>query len=695
MITYVINTSENKTFDSDRLFSLAGYTRIVWMNCTLDQIENCANEIYDRQNTLTAESFRVAVIVDFYNFTKIRKPYGITGFAQMDEGIDLSLYYPFIEVYLADNLFDKLARKNLNVEKKDLFYIQSSNYEKLENINNAEGQIKTIIGLDEETKGEIEAVNLLALEKAREAKEKKVEPVEKEENGVVTIEYRDKMVHKYTDDELEQMEKDFIPYGRFFLPCTETITLDFNITDLPLGKSKVTFHEFYEAIVTRNINPTTLRRHYYYNTGSLTPINAAIDTLTLSLHIISLFEEGRDIKTEGDVVIPKIPSERLIEVLVTSWNKIHKAQEVAKDNRSEYYDIVKFDENGLGEKYNFEAGLERAKNLTLEETIKAADKTNKYTADEMYGKIIAFAENNEEGMSKEDFLVFNKIMEKYLEKRDETRETSIAKDVEAMLHSGSLNMTTKFPSKVTYETIIENNEEEVSRILKDALAAELVSVDYSDEKKKADKLITKYRTLERYRNSNLFVSILFFIFVGLMVVIPYALIQRRFEGMFTLESFILYGLNFGVTFGILVLVYSIQETITKSRLKSLKFQIQNCLDSCEQKRRETFSRLKQRYEDELIVIENLRYKIRQINYLHRLNNLKNYHIRSHRAALEDLEDYLSSLLNNLGIEPVIDDEVSVEFEFDVNEPIKSPNNKVYQIFSLEKIEFLFTGKGGK
>jgi len=33
MITYVINTSENKTFDSEKLFDLAGYNKIRWIQC--------------------------------------------------------------------------------------------------------------------------------------------------------------------------------------------------------------------------------------------------------------------------------------------------------------------------------------------------------------------------------------------------------------------------------------------------------------------------------------------------------------------------------------------------------------------------------------------------------------------------------------------------------------------------------------
>ena len=50
MLTYVINTSENKIFDSNLLFELAGYNKIRWMHCSLDKVKECAIEICDKQN---------------------------------------------------------------------------------------------------------------------------------------------------------------------------------------------------------------------------------------------------------------------------------------------------------------------------------------------------------------------------------------------------------------------------------------------------------------------------------------------------------------------------------------------------------------------------------------------------------------------------------------------------------------------
>ena len=46
MLTYVINTSENRTLDSDKLFDLAGYNKIKWLNCRLSEVRQCAEYIY-------------------------------------------------------------------------------------------------------------------------------------------------------------------------------------------------------------------------------------------------------------------------------------------------------------------------------------------------------------------------------------------------------------------------------------------------------------------------------------------------------------------------------------------------------------------------------------------------------------------------------------------------------------------------
>ena len=57
MLTYVINTSENKVLKSEVLFDLVGYNKIVWMRSGLSAIDECAEEILRRQEPMTASAY--------------------------------------------------------------------------------------------------------------------------------------------------------------------------------------------------------------------------------------------------------------------------------------------------------------------------------------------------------------------------------------------------------------------------------------------------------------------------------------------------------------------------------------------------------------------------------------------------------------------------------------------------------------
>ena len=144
MLTYVINTSENKTFDSDLLFELAGYSKIRWMHCRLDEVEECAEEICCRQNVLGADVFRIAVLVDFYCFDRIRRPYGDNGYRE-DPGVDLCIYYPYIETYLSDHLFNYLEKRNLHSATREVYYIQNEKNDKYAFLANREEQMRKIM----------------------------------------------------------------------------------------------------------------------------------------------------------------------------------------------------------------------------------------------------------------------------------------------------------------------------------------------------------------------------------------------------------------------------------------------------------------------------------------------------------------------------------------------------------------------
>ncbi len=144
MLTYVINTSENKTFDSSLLFELAGYNKIRWMRCPLDKVEKCAEEICEKQNILGADHFRIAVIVDFFGFDRIRIPYGRRGFRD-DTGVDVSIYVPYIEAFLLDNLVVYLEKRDLFAADFEVYYVQNEKSENYDLFENAKRQLEQVL----------------------------------------------------------------------------------------------------------------------------------------------------------------------------------------------------------------------------------------------------------------------------------------------------------------------------------------------------------------------------------------------------------------------------------------------------------------------------------------------------------------------------------------------------------------------
>jgi hypothetical protein len=70
-------------------------------------------------------------------------------------------------------------------------------------------------------------------------------------------------------------------------------------------------------------------------------------------------------------------------------------------------------------------------------------------------------------------------------------------------------------------------------------------------------------------------------------------------------------------------------------------------------------------------------------------------VDAHRAMLQEVEDCLVAMLNNMDVEPSMDECESVEGEFNPNKPIRSGENRIYQIFSIETIEKMLPKKGSE
>ena len=124
MLTYVINTSENKTFDSNLLFELVGYRQIQWKHCSLSRISECAEEIFKEVDSLSvaeADQYRVVVLVDFYGFPACKK-------TEDEAAADIvNIYKKCIRQYLTHNLHEYLSSRNIAPTDYVIYYIQYVN----------------------------------------------------------------------------------------------------------------------------------------------------------------------------------------------------------------------------------------------------------------------------------------------------------------------------------------------------------------------------------------------------------------------------------------------------------------------------------------------------------------------------------------------------------------------------------------
>ena len=726
MVTYIINTSDNKAFDSKNLFSLVGYTRIVWMNKQLNKVNECADEIIERQNALGVDDFRVAVIVDFYNFDKIRHPYGESGFIKDNETVDIAIYFPFIESYLADNLFDKIMRKHLRVHRKDIFYVQNCAVGAIDTINNAKEQTRLILSpvdfdSDEARKNfelrldkDDEEIIAKKREKSKERKinslrekyEKEknifvsdldealnVDRISKEEYKLELKHYEEKRKNEYKE-KVAEIDNSYDTFNQFSLHCTKEMDLIFKTEDYPYsGTQLITCNEFYDALINRNITNNRIRRHYYYNPKSTTQIMAVYDTLTLCLYLIKVFEQEEIMEDEGEMTIKGIKPEKLKNSLVKSWNKIAKAQEVAKENKPKYYDVKKI--VNVIEKQHIKKELETEKKDETKHSFdqNKVDKISSLNIDQVYKNIKLYTSNKAEQVTEINVENLNNSIIKYQEKRDQKRVDEMDNNFTEEIKNDDYK-TNISPSKVTYEKLINTYEAEISSIFKKALKAEYVSVDYSKEDEEADKIYKAYKKHKKLKVNNNSSQFIFSVLIIIMMILPYMFIQRRTFGMFTLESIILYAVHIGVLTFALVTVFGSYKVLYTQKINSDERRLRNCLNKCIDKNNKAIESFQERYDKQLLSIEGYRYIIREIKRIQKINEQIEKRIKEHHLELEKLENNLSSILNNLGVVPVSDKSININNEFNIESPIEDEQNSIYKVFSLEVIEELFEGDGG-
>lgn len=712
MLTYVINTSENKTLDGDFLFRLAGYNKIRWMDYGLERLEECAEEICARQLVLGADNFRVALLIDFYGFDRVRSAYGLNGFLPDEKGVDLSLYFPLIEAYLIDHFFAKIRNKELFPQEKHVFYIQDDKNDGFNLLSNEEEQMKYIFTPDEESrKGttkrlvlKSEAEKAEALEKAESAAsgetgEAVSAAAENAERVKSPFELEDPIILEgaFADEEDEKKEEyveiEENTYSRFRLYCTPDLSLTFSLSDYPYtDREGLSFHEFYTSFKLRESQFYKIVRHHYHASFGSGPTKAAFDNLSLSLYLIKLYEKEDMIHESGDFIVDSLNPMRLQKLLVTSWNKISSARTIALTNSSTYFDIrslgeVKSDETETGEPKNEKTENAKKENRDKSESAVKARTELKGLKNikKTYAKIVKIVSETPDGLSKEDMKRLDEMMADYLEKRDE--ETESSEEYEFKSVRESCKTTRQCPSKNDYENVVKKKEAQIARLLGKTIAVEYIDKDFTEEKKRANKAYRDYTAAQKCLGVSLFGDLLVYLLALVVMIVPY--LATKGFGWGTL---VLYLSNIALLTGLFALAYAVRILPLLHKMRKAKREMDRCYIDCRVKEEHALFMYKQRYESELIHIESLRYELRSIGKLHHENQVKNSKIEEHRKMLEQVESKLGAMLNNLGVTPTVVKYKHLEDEFDVSRPFRSSYNKIYRIFSLEAIEELFKGK---
>ena len=675
MVTYVINTSENRTFDSEKLFDLAGYNKIKWIQCSLKDIKECAESIYEKQNVLGADLFRIAVIVDFYSFDRIRVPYGRRGFGA-EYGVDMSLYMPYIEIYLLDNLIGFLERKDMLASDFEVYYVQNEKCERYELLDSAEDQLKQIISgkdFSHSETGDVETIR------------KKQFPAE----GRPPLNEANEPESEY---ETVRETVTFDYYRSFLLYCTEGVSLEFKVSDYPYGTDEMTFSQFFKATKQRLTLKRGVRRHYYLSSYGGGASRAAFDTLSLSLYLIRMYEREEEITTDGEMEIIHLEATVLKDVIEEAWCKVNVARNVAKLNNLEYYSLIQ-DEQALYEtkeerKESAKDGIHREKSALPKEVLRA-----NLSGEGYYKEICAFASRSSADIKNRNRREFDKIMSAYLKQRDETRENDVEADFKNLQELGLLKMTNQTPSQNDYEQAVARKQNEISDIFQRILSAEYIDVDYEEEKKRADKAYSDFKKAKAWMHRNIIGDIIFMILAVAVMVVPYYALQLNNYNSKLFSSATLLLLSAGIFGGLFVLSVVLRILPMIRKLNSAKAALYDCYLDCNAKEKYSFSSIRDKYEKDLILIEQARYELRQMKHLFEANKSKNNNVAIHRNMLEELEDCLAAMLNNLDVAPVLDPNESVEGEFDLSRPIRARENKVYQVFSIETIEKMFPKKG--
>lgn len=643
MLTYVINTSENKTFDNNLLFELVGYSQIRWKHCSLQGIDLCAEEICDeeRSKILSTGEYRIIVLVDFFGFPKTDPSETETASEYVE------IYKAFIEHYLLMHLFNPLKQQNIPAKACEIYYIQYVPYEPLSINNMAMVQTADLLGLTD-----------VAEELRRNMK-----------NG-------DEESYEATEQKRDA----------FRLRCAGDVVLPICFGKDFRNPKPTSFRELYNAFINhrddaRKFGVVTHKPYVTFGDAS----RAAYDALSRSLYLVYLYER-RDNVTP-DTESPRVDDKAFVQLLRSSLRKIHSARSVALKNESHYYSL------------DFESSIDFKSGKTESKKEEKKVRERKMTEKDRFDEICRLADRSESAQSEEQQKQLHDMMKQYLARRDEVRariQDIYEKDRMEIDESAadSPHTVKQCPSDIDRKRKIKEKEAEISQLLGSALEADFRMQDYSAEKEKAVVIYKKLKQAKACQTKNIFGDILMLLMVIVSMGVPYLLLQLTSLASKPAAA-ILLGISSGIFGGLFVFLFLTRLAASVSEIRRYRLQLSLLYNQCMKKKNAAMDALHKRYDHDLLHIELLRQNIREIERRDRLNREKNRHVEIHREKLEEVENLLSSMLNSFGERVDLTQLEDVRDEFRIDKPITAAENKIYKIFSMDAIDRLFKQKGGE
>lgn len=667
MLTYVINTSENKVLKSEVLFDLVGYNKIVWMRSGLSAIADCADDILRRQQPMTAGEYRVVVLVDFLAFEKTLYP------EENPVSEYLTIYRKLIEIYLYDHLYTPLRRAQLGFDGLEVFYIQYSEKNTIRENAAEKYQVAELLGLPAEAR------------KIAEARQKAADETNAPK-GLESSKSKKKDEEKSVKAESEKYTTFHIEYRNGSL----TFRAEDFCKNVKAGEG-ADYESFYRSYIEKHVHAyrafgSRSRTYVAESASARMESRAAFDNLNLSLALIRAYEQEMSLSGDADkrddvVDVPKMNRNVFFDIIRKAYGKVQSALELVRQSGKA---------NGF---YRLETPDSASEDicrseLSEEEKQDAANAARAKNLKNQYAEIKAFAAVRPGEKSDREKNELSGYMSAYKDKRDEMRNHNTEDDVRDLLAKAPKQ--SKYPSGLEYENAVEKKKATMRTIYKTAIAADYKGADYTKEFEEANKVYDRYTRAEAALNKNFRIHLGCLILVLIAMVIPYLVLQQTNFSKF--GAGLLAAIAVAV-FGGIYIFSAFIHIIPLLRARSLaRIHMTELYESCLLKQKRAMLELRRRYEVYLPAVESIRYEIYTLSVLHEANREINRHMEEHREMLEKLRDVLLGMLNSMQVTYKADGEVLLDDdEFKINESFRA--NKIYKVFTLDTIEEIFAEGG--